>query len=82
MAKFKPIEVLKSLSGKVCGHSDMYFAEKKGTDERTESGVCGSIRQPEEVQDIVRVHVCGGVRETGVSEFSQTAALLNYLKQQ
>ena len=31
MAKFKPIEVLKSLSGKVCGHSDMYFAEKKGT---------------------------------------------------
>ena len=31
MAKFKPIEVLKSLSGKVCGHSDMYFAVKKGT---------------------------------------------------
>jgi len=28
MAKFKPIEVLKTLSGKVCGHSDMYFANR------------------------------------------------------
>ena len=29
MAKFKPIEILKSLRGKVCSHSDMYF-QKRG----------------------------------------------------
>ncbi len=28
MAKFKPIEILKTLSGKVCMHSDTYFANK------------------------------------------------------
>lgn len=31
MAKFKTIEILKSLSGKVCSHSDMYFANRLGT---------------------------------------------------
>ena len=31
MAKFTTIEILKSLSGKVCMHSDMYFANRLGT---------------------------------------------------
>lgn len=31
MARFKTIEILKSLSGKVCEHSDMYFANRYGT---------------------------------------------------
>jgi len=31
MAKYVPMELLVSLSGKVCGHSDMYFANRKGT---------------------------------------------------
>ena len=31
MAKYVPMELLMSLSGKVCGHSDMYFANRKGT---------------------------------------------------
>ena len=31
MAKFVPIDLLKKLSGKVCGHSDTYFANKQGT---------------------------------------------------
>jgi len=28
MAKYVPMDMLKSLSGKVCGHSDMYFANR------------------------------------------------------
>ena len=31
MAKFKPMEILSRLSGKVCGHSNTYFAERNGT---------------------------------------------------
>jgi len=29
MAKFKPIDLIKSLSGKLCSHSDIYF-QKRG----------------------------------------------------
>jgi len=31
MAKYVPMDMLKSLSGKVCGHSDMYFANRGET---------------------------------------------------
>jgi len=31
MAKYVPMELLKSLSGKVCGHSDVYFANRGET---------------------------------------------------
>ena len=31
MAKIKPMELISKLSGKVCSHSDMYFAERYGT---------------------------------------------------
>ena len=31
MAKFQPMELISKLSGKVCGHSDMYFANRNGT---------------------------------------------------
>ena len=31
MAKFKPIDLIKSLSGKLCSHSDVYFAKKGKT---------------------------------------------------
>jgi len=31
MAKYIPMDMLKSLSGKVCGHSDMYFATRGET---------------------------------------------------
>lgn len=31
MAKYIPMELLQSLSGKVCGHSNIYFANRKGT---------------------------------------------------
>lgn len=31
MAKFKPIDLIKSLRGKLCSHSDVYFAQKGKT---------------------------------------------------
>ena len=31
MSKIKPMELLSRLSGKVCGHSNTYFAERNGT---------------------------------------------------
>ncbi len=31
MAKLKPMILLEKLSGKVCGHSNTYFAERNGT---------------------------------------------------
>ena len=31
MAKFKPMDLLKALSGKLCSHSDVYFAKKGNT---------------------------------------------------
>ena len=31
MSKIKPMELLSRLSGKVCGHSNVYFAERNGT---------------------------------------------------
>jgi len=31
MAKYVPMDLLLSLSGKICGHSDVYFANRKGT---------------------------------------------------
>lgn len=31
MAKYEPNDLLKSLHGKVCQHSDTYFAERYGT---------------------------------------------------
>lgn len=30
MAKYQPMDLVKSLSGKVCGHSDTYFVERNG----------------------------------------------------
>jgi len=31
MALFEPMELIKRARGKICGHSDYYFAEKNGT---------------------------------------------------
>ena len=31
MAKYTPMDLIKSLSGKVCSHSDTYFANRYGT---------------------------------------------------
>jgi len=53
MAKFKPIEVLKTLRGKVCSHSDMYFANKKyGT--RYTGKICHPRTKPFSAEELAR----------------------------
>ena len=53
MAKFKPIEVLSTLSGKVCSHSDMYFANKKyGT--RYTGKLCNPRTKPFSAEELAR----------------------------
>ena len=31
MAKIRPIELISKMSGKLCSHSNIYFAERNGT---------------------------------------------------
>ena len=31
MSKVKPIQLIASMSGKICGHSNTYFAVRNGT---------------------------------------------------
>jgi len=52
MAKFKPIEVLKTLSGKVCGHSDMYFANRGQS--RYTGKICNPRTKPFIAEELAR----------------------------
>ena len=52
MAKFKPIEILKWLSGKVCMHSDMYFANRNGT--RYTGKICHPRTKPFTADELAR----------------------------
>ena len=53
MAKFKPIEILKTLSGKVCSHSKMIFANKKwGT--RYTVKICNPRTKPFTAEELAR----------------------------
>jgi len=44
MAKYIPMELLSSLHGKVCGHSDVYFAQRGGT--RYTGKICNPRTKP------------------------------------
>ena len=51
MAKIKPIDTVKSMSGKVCEHSDMYFRSNKQTDKVVTGKICNpSEAEPSEAQ--------------------------------
>ena len=52
MAKFKPIDLIKSLSGKLCSHSDVYFA-KKGKTLYT-GKICNPRTKPFSEQELAR----------------------------
>ena len=53
MAKIKPMELLSRLSGKVCGHSNTYFAERNGT--QYTGTICNPYKgEPTEKQLAVR----------------------------
>ena len=52
MAKFKPISVLKTLSGKVCSHSNQYFANKKET--KYTGTICNPRTKPYTADELSR----------------------------
>ena len=68
MAKYVPIEMVKSYSGKICEHSDVYFAKKGNTlytgkicNPRAEDRLCYCVQEPEQVRHAARIHVRTGV---------------------
>lgn len=51
MATIKPIDTVKSMSGKVCEHSDIYFRSNKQTDKVVTGKICNpSEAEPSEAQ--------------------------------
>ena len=51
MAKIKPIETVKSMSGKVCKHSEIYFRTNKQTGKTVTGKLCNpSDAEPTEAQ--------------------------------
>ena len=40
MSKIKPISIIRSMSGKVCEHSDMYFRTNKQTEQVCTGKIC------------------------------------------
>ena len=55
MATIKPIDTVKSMSGKVCEHSDIYFRSNKQTDKVVTGKICNpSEAEPSEAQLMVQ----------------------------
>jgi hypothetical protein len=66
MAKYVPIEMVKSYSGKICEHSDVYFAKKGGT--LYTGKICNPRTKPFSEQELARQE-----------KFRQTAAAVKAL---
>ena len=52
MAKYEPIEMVKSYSGKICAHSDVYFAKKGNT--LYTGKICNPRTKPFSEQELAR----------------------------
>ena len=52
MAKYEPIEMVKSYSGKICEHSDVYFAKKGNT--LSTGKICNPRTKPFSEQELAR----------------------------
>ena len=52
MAKYEPIEMVKSYSGKICEHSDVYFAKKGNT--LYTGKICNPRTKPFNEQELAR----------------------------
>lgn len=69
MSKFKPMELISQLRGKLCSHSDIYFAERNGT--QYTGKICNPYTgDPTEKQVAVR------------QKFADTIEALNQLTQE
>ncbi len=69
MAKYVPIEMVKSYSGKICEHSDVYFAKKGGT--LYTGKICNPRTKPFSEQELARQE-----------KFRQTAAAVKALTEE
>ncbi len=52
MAKFKPIELIKELRGKLCSHSDIYFQRRART--LCTGKICNPRTKPFSAEELVR----------------------------
>ena len=52
MAKYEPIEMVKSYSGKICEHSDVYFAKKGNT--LYTGKICNPRTKPFSAEELAR----------------------------
>ena len=66
MAKYVPIEMVQSYSGKICEHSDVYFAKKGNT--LYTGKICNPRTKPFSEQELARQ-----------TKFRQTIAAVNAL---
>ena len=69
MSKYVPMDLVKSLSGKVCQHSDTYFAMRNGT--RYTGKICNPSTADPTTQQVAQRN-----------RFAQTRAAIKALSQQ
>lgn len=83
MAKFVPMELLLSLRGKVCGHSDVYFAQRGDT--RYTGKICHprtSLPTEREAANRQKFASVIGQVKTALSDPTQKAKYSNEFKAQ
>ena len=72
MAKLKPMILVERLSGKVCGHSNTYFAERNGT--QYTGTICNPFTgEPTEKQIAVRANFAATIEAMNVLTPEQIA---------
>ena len=73
MAKYEPIEMVKSYSGKICEHSDVYFAKKGNT--LYTGKICNPRTKPFSEQELARQEKFRQAREAvkGLTSEQKTA---------
>ena len=81
MAKIKPMELLSRLSGKVCGHSNTYFAERNGT--QYTGTICNPYKgEPTDKQVAVREKFASTIEAINALTEEQKTAYEKAFKQQ
>lgn len=81
MSKIKPMELLSRLSGKVCGHSNTYFAERNGT--QYTGTICNPYKgEPTDKQVAVREKFASTIEAINALTEEQKTAYEKAFKQQ
>ena len=81
MARIKPMELLSRLSGKVCGHSNTYFAERNGT--QYTGTICNPYKgEPTDKQIAVREKFASTIEAINALTEEQKTAYEKAFKQQ